>query len=146
MEPHPATSKKLHEKASNEPRIGRTAKVRWLHRCDKVRTMKSWLSELKSDTWAIISALSGWSAVMVTVMLALHTATNARIDAQSTRIDMLQDTMREEHNALRDEHTAMRNEHTLILESLAAVAQRVSYIEGYLDVRRTADSEPAGPP
>ena len=108
--------------------------------------MKSWLSELKSDTWAIISALSGWSAVMVTVMLALHTATNARIDAQSTRIDMLQDTMREEHNALRDEHTAMRNEHTLILESLAAVAQRVSYIEGYLDVRRTADSEPAGPP
>jgi len=139
---------------------GEPPKVRWLHRCDKVRTMKSWLSELKSDTWAIISAFSGWSAVMVTVMLALHSATNARIDAQSARIDMLQDTMREEHNALRDEHTAMRDEHTalrdehtamrhehtLILESLAAVAQRVSYIEGYLDVRRTADSEPAGPP
>ena len=115
--------------------------------------MKGWLSELKSDTWAIIGAFSGWSAVMVTVMLALHSATNARIDTQSARIDMLQDTMREEHNALRDEHTAMRDEHTamrdehtLILESLAAVAQRVSYIEGFLDVRRTADSEPAGPP
>ena len=101
--------------------------------------MKSWLSELKSDTWAIITAFGGWSAVIVTVMLSLHAVTNARIDAQGARIDML-------HDPMRDEHTAMRNEHTLILESLAAVAQRVSYIEGYLDVRRTADSEPAGPP
>ena len=126
--------------------------------------MKNGISELKTDTWAIIGAFSGWSAVMVTVMLTLHSATNARIseqgallgariDAQGTRIDMLQDTMREEHNALRDEHTAMRDEHTamrhehtLIIESLGRVAQRVSYIEGHLGVGRAADSEPAGPP
>ena len=126
--------------------------------------MKIGFPELKTDTWAIIGAFSGWSAVMVTVMLALHSVTNARIseqgallgariDAQGTRIDMLQDTMREEHNALRDEHTAlrdehtaMRHEHTLILESLGRVAQRVSYIEGHLGVGRAADSEPAGSP
>ena len=126
--------------------------------------MKNGFPELKTDTWAIIGAFSGWSAVMVTVMLALHSVTNARIseqgaqlgariDAQGTRIDMLQDTMREEHNALRDEHTALRDEHTalrdehtamrhehtalrhehtLILESLGRVAQRVSCIEGHL--------------
>ncbi len=115
--------------------------------------MKKGFPKLKSDTWAIITAFGGWSAVIVTVMLALHSVTNARIGAQSARIDMLQDTMREEHNALReehnalrDEHTAMRNEHTLIFESLAGIAQRVSYIEGHLGTGRAADSEPAGLP
>ena len=128
--------------------------------------MKNGFPKLKTDTWAIITAFGGWSAVIVTVMLALHSVTNARIseqgallgariDAQGTRIDMLQDTMREEHNALRDEHTAMRDEHTamrdehtamrhehtLILESLGRVAQRVSYIEGHLGVGRASDSE-----
>ena len=123
--------------------------------------MKKWFSELKSDTramiGAIIGAVGGWSAVIVSIMLALHSATNARIseqgaqigariDAQGARIDMLHDTMREEHNALRDEHTAMRNEHTLILESLGRIAQRVSYIEGHLGIGRAADSEPSGAP
>ncbi len=126
--------------------------------------MKSGFPKLKSDTWAIITAFGGWSAVIVTAMLSLHAVTNARIDAQGARIDaqgerlgaridMLQDTMREEHNALReehnalrDEHTAMRNEHTLIFESLAGIAQRVSYIEGHLGTGRAADSEPAGLP
>ena len=108
--------------------------------------MKTGFPKFKSDTWAIIGALGGWSAVIVTVMLALHSATSARIDAQGARIDMLQDTMREEHNALRDEHTAMRDEHTLILESLARIAQRVSYIEGHLGIGRAADLEPAGTP
>ena len=54
--------------------------------------------ELQSDTWAIIGvivgAVGGWSAVIVTVMLALHSATNARFDAQGARIDMLHNTMR----------------------------------------------------
>ena len=137
--------------------------------------MKKWLSELKSDTWAIIGAtigaMGGWSAVIVSIMLALHSATNARsseqgaqlgarIDAQGARIDVLHDTMREEHNALRDEHNAMRDEHnamrdehiamrdehTLILESLGRVAQRVSYIEGHLGVGRAVDPEPSDPP
>ena len=99
--------------------------------------MKKGFPKLKSDTWAIITAFGGWSAVIVTVMLSLHAVTNARIDAQGARIDMLHDTMR-------DEHTAMRNEHTLILESLAGIAQRVSYIEGHLGVGRAADPEPAG--
>jgi len=126
--------------------------------------VKSGFPKLKSDTWAIITAFGGWSAVIVTAMLSLHAVTNARIDAQGARIDaqgerlgaridMLQDTMREEHNALReehnalrDEHTAMRNEHTLIFESLAGIAQRVSYIEGHLGTGRAADSEPAGLP
>ena len=95
--------------------------------------------KLKTDTWAIIGAFSGWSAVIMTVMLALHSATNARIseqgariDAQGVRIDMLLDTMRDEH--------------TLILDSLAGVAQRVSYIEGHLGIGRTADTEPADSP
>ena len=123
--------------------------------------MKNGFPKLKSDTWAIIGAFSGWSAVIVTVMLSLHAVTNARIDtqgerlgaridaqgerlgtridAQSVRIDMLNDTMR-------DEHTAMRNEHTLILESLAGIAQRVSYIEGHLGIGRAADSEQTGSP
>ena len=126
--------------------------------------MKNGFPKLKTDTWAIIGAFGGWSAVIVTVMLALHSVTNARIseqgaqlgariDAQGARIDMLQDTMREEHNALRDEHTAMRNEHTamrhehtLILESLARIAQRVSYVEGHLGIGRASDPEPASPP
>ena len=108
--------------------------------------MQNGFPRLKPDTWAIIGAFGGWSAVIVTVMLALHSATSARIDAQGARIDILQDTMREEHNALRDEHTAMRNEHTLILESLARIAQRVSYIEGHLGIGRAVDPEPAGPP
>ncbi len=55
----------------------------------------------------------------------------ARIDAQGARIDMLYDDM--------------RNEHTLILESIAGVGQRVSYIEGHLGINRTADPEAAGP-
>ena len=136
--------------------------------------MKNGFPKLKSDTWAIITAFGGWSAVVVTVMLALHSVTNARIGEQGARIDMLHDTMREEHNALRDEHTAlrdehtamrdehtamrdehtamrhehtaMRHEHTLILESLGRVAQRASYMEGHLGIGRAADSEPAGPP
>ena len=98
--------------------------------------MKIRVRELKSDTWAIVGVVvgvgGGWSVVIVTVMLALHSATNARIDAQGARIDMLHDTM--------------RNEHTLILESIAGVAQRVSYIEGHLGVDRAADPEPAVPP
>jgi len=98
--------------------------------------MKNRFRELQSDTWAIIGvvvgAVGGWSAIIVTVMLALHSATNARIDAQGARIDMLHDTM--------------RNEHTLILESIAGVAQRVSYIEGHLGIGRAADPEPAVPP
>ena len=49
--------------------------------------MQKGLSKLKMDTWAIIGAFSGWSAVIVTVMLALHSATNARINEQSVRID-----------------------------------------------------------
>ena len=59
-------------------------------------------------------------------------AQGARIDAQGARIDMLYDTM--------------RNEHALILESIAGVAQRVSYIEGHLGIGRAADPEPADPP
>ena len=98
---------------------------------------------MKSDTWAIIGAGAAMAAIMMTVMLALNAATNARIneqgerlgariDAQEARIDMLYD--------------AMRNEHALILESLAGIAQRVSYIEGHLVIGRATDHEPAGPP
>ena len=98
--------------------------------------MKNRFRELQSDTWAIIGVVVGavgaWSAIIVTVMLALHSATNARIDAQGARIDMLHDTM--------------SNEHTLILESIAGVAQRVSYIEGHLGIGRATDPEPAVPP
>lgn len=105
--------------------------------------MRSGLFELKSDTWAIIGAGAAMAAIMMTVMLALNTATNARIsehvdrldariNAQGARIDMLYDTM--------------RNEHALILESLAGVAQRVSYIEGHLGIGRAADTQPADPP
>ena len=116
--------------------------------------MRSGLLELKSDTWAIIGAGATMATIMMTVMLALNASTNARIsghvdrldariseqgerlderiDAQEARIDMLYDTM--------------RNEHALILESLAGIAQRVSYIEGHLGIGRATDPEPAGPP
>ena len=94
---------------------------------------------MKSDTWAIIGAGAAGAALIVTIMLTLFSATNARIDAQGARIDaqgaridMLYDTM--------------RNEHAMILESLAAVAQRVSYIEGHLGIGGAADPEPADPP
>ena len=40
----------------------------------------------------------------------------------------------------------MRNEHALILDSLAGIAQRVSYIEGHLGIGRAVDSEPADLP
>ena len=105
--------------------------------------MKNRFRELQSDTWAIIGVVvgvvGGWSVVIVTVMLALHSATNARIDAQGARIDA--------QGARIDMlHDTMRNEHTLILESIAGVAQRVSYIEGHLGVGRAADPEPAVPP
>ena len=59
-------------------------------------------------------------------------AQGERIDAQGARIDMLYDTM--------------RNEHAMILESIAGVAQRVSYIEGHLGIGRVADPEGAGTP
>ena len=101
--------------------------------------MRSRIFELKSDTWAIIGAGAAGAALIVTIMLTLFSATNARIDAQGARIDaqgaridMLYDTM--------------RNEHAMILESLAAVAQRVSYIEGHLGIGGAADPEPADPP
>lgn len=105
--------------------------------------MKNGLFELKLDTWAIIGAGAAMAAIIVTIMLALISTTNARIseqgerldariNAQGTRIDMLHDTM--------------RNEHALILESIAGVAQRVSYIEGHLGIGRTADPEGTGPP
>ena len=101
--------------------------------------MRNGLFELKSDTWAIIGAGAAGAALIVTIMLTLFSATDARIDAQGARIDaqgaridMLYDTM--------------RNEHALILESLAGVAQRVSYIEGHLGIGRAADPEPADPP
>ena len=115
--------------------------------------MKNGLLELKTDTWAVIGAGAVFATIMVTIMFALNSTTNARIgeqgarldariseqnarlgariDAQGARIDMLYDTM--------------RNEHALILESIAGVAQRVSYIEGHLGIGRAADPEPAGP-
>ena len=137
--------------------------------------MKNGFPKLKSDTWAVVGAFGACSAfivtAMVTVILTLHSVTNARIDALGAqiesqgaridarfdaqgaridaldaRIDMLGDTMRDEHTAMRDEHTAMRDEHTLILESLARVAQRVSYIEGHLGIGGAADPESAGSP
>ena len=43
-------------------------------------------------------------------------------------------------------YDTMRNEHALILESIAGVAQRVSYIEGHLGIGRAADPEAAGTP
>ncbi|MYF71208.1 MAG: hypothetical protein F4053_03380 [Proteobacteria bacterium] len=127
---------------------------------------------MKTDTWAIIGAFSGWSAVILTVMLALHSATNARISEQSARIDeqgarlgarideqgarlgarideqgARLDARIDEQDARIDMlHDTMRNEHALILDSLARIAQRVSYIEGHLGIGRTADTEPSNSP
>ena len=112
--------------------------------------MQNGLSKLKTDTWAIIGAFSGWSAVILTVMLALHSATNARISEQSARIDeqgARLDARIDEQDARIDMlHDTMRNEHALILDSLARIAQRVSYIEGHLRIGRTADTEPSNSP
>ncbi|MCY3730444.1 MAG: hypothetical protein OXF98_03815 [Rhodospirillaceae bacterium] len=111
------------------------------------------MTALKTDTWAIIGAGAAMAAVIVSIMLAQNAATNARID-------LLQEAMREEHAALRAEigalraehhdlraeHDAMRAEHVAIMESLSVVAQRVSYVEGRLDVGLAAESEPVSPP
>ena len=156
--------------------------------------MQNGLPKLKTDTWAIIGAFSGWSAVIVTIMLALHSVTNARIseqnasiDAQGERLGARIDAQGERLGARIDEqgerlgarideqgerlgaridaqgtrlgarvdeqdaridtlHDTMRNEHALILDSLAGIAQRVSYIEGHLGIGRAVDPEPADPP
>lgn len=108
--------------------------------------MKNGLFELKTDTWAIIGAGAAMAAIMMTVMLALNAATNARISEQSARIQALDARVDMIHDTMRDEHTDMRNEHTLILESLAGIAQRVSYIEGRLGIGRAADSDSSGSP
>jgi len=123
--------------------------------------MQNGLSKLKTDTWAIIGAFSGWSAVIVTVMLALHSVTNARISEQNARIDAQGERLGaridaqgvrlgariDEQDARIDTlHDTMRNEHALILDSLAGIAQRVSYIEGHLGIGRAVDPEPADPP
>ena len=127
--------------------------------------MRSGLFELKSDTWAIIGAGAAMAAIMMTVMLALNAATNARISEQGERFDARISEVGERLDARISEvderlgaridaqgaridmlYDSMRNEHALILESLAGIAQRVSYIEGHLGIGRTADPEPAGPP
>ena len=123
--------------------------------------MQNGLPKLKTDTWAIIGAFSGWSAVIVTIMLALHSVTNARIseqnasiDAQGERLGARIDAQGTRLGARVDEqdaridtlHDTMRNEHALILDSLAGIAQRVSYIEGHLGIGRAVDPEPADPP
>ena len=138
--------------------------------------MRSGLFELKSDTWAIIGAGAAMAAIMMTVMLALNAATNARISEQTERLDARISEQTERLDARISEQTerldarineqgerlgaridaqearidmlydAMRNEHALILESLAGIAQRVSYIEGHLVIGRATDHEPAGPP
>ncbi len=90
------------------------------------------MAGLTIDTWAIIGAGIAMMAVVVTIMLALNGATNARIDS-------LQETMREEHSAMRADHTA-------ILEAVSQVAQRVSYIEGRLEFRHAENSESVVPP
>ena len=123
--------------------------------------MQNGLPKLKTDTWAIIGAFSGWSAVIVTVMLALHSVTNARISEQNARIDAQGERLGARIDAQGDRlgarideqdaridtlHDIMRNEHALILDSLAGIAQRVSYIEGHLGIGRAVDTEPADPP
>ncbi len=106
------------------------------------------MAGLKIDTWAIIGAGVAMMAVVVGIMLALNEATNARIDSlqetmreEHAAMRAEHTAMREEHTAMREEHTAMRAEHTVILESLSQVAQRVSYVEGRLDIRRAEGSE-----
>jgi len=130
-----------------------------------VLTMKNGLLELKTDTWAVIGAGAVFAAVLATIMLALHAATNAHIDAQVERLDTriseqgerLDDRISEQNARLGARidaqgaridmlYDTMRNEHALILESIAGVAQRVSYIEGHLGIGRAADPEAAGPP
>ena len=120
---------------------------------------------MKSDTWAIIGAGAAMAAIMMTVMLALNAATNARISEQTERLDARISEQTERLDARINEqgerlgaridaqearidmlYDAMRNEHALILESLAGIAQRVSYIEGHLVIGRATDHEPAGPP
>ena len=109
---------------------------------------------MKSDTWAIIGAGAAMAAIMMTVMLALNAATDARISEVGERLGARIDAQGEQFGARIDAQEAridtlydtMRNEHALILESIAGVAQRVSYIEGHLGIGRTADPEPAGPP
>ena len=141
--------------------------------------MKNGFPKLKPDTWAIVGAFGACSAfivtAIVTVILTLHSVTNARIDAlgaqiesqgaridariesqgaridariesQGARIDALDARIDMLGDTMRDEHTAMRNEHALILESLARVAQRVSYIEGHLGIGGADDPESAGVP
>ena len=112
--------------------------------------MRNGLFELKSDTWAIIGAGAAFAAIIVTIMLALNSATNARISEQGARIDAQGerlDARIDEQGARIDMlYDTMRNEHALILESLAGVAQRVSYIEGHLGIGGAADAEPADPP
>ena len=98
---------------------------------------------MKSDTWAIIGAGAAFAAIIVTIMLALNSATNARISEQGARLDARIDEQGARIDMLYD---TMRNEHALILESLAGVAQRVSYIEGHLGIGGAADAEPADPP
>ena len=105
--------------------------------------MRNGLFELKSDTWAIIGAGAAFAAIIVTIMLALNSATNARISEQGARLDARIDEQGARIDMLYD---TMRNEHALILESLAGVAQRVSYIEGHLGIGGAADAEPADPP
>lgn len=134
--------------------------------------MKNGLLELKTDTWAVIGAGAVFAAILATIMLALHAATNAHIDAQVERLDTriseqgerLDDRISEQNARLGARidaqgeridaqgaridmlYDTMRNEHALILESIAGVAQRVSYIEGHLGIGRAADSEAAGTP
>ena len=134
--------------------------------------MKNGLLELKTDTWAVIGAGAVFAAILATIMLALHAATNAHIDAQGERLDTriseqgerLDDRISEQNARLGARidaqgeridaqgaridilYDTMRNEHALILESIAGVAQRVSYIEGHLGIGRAADPEATGTP
>ena len=127
--------------------------------------MKNGLLELKTDTWTIIGAGAVFATILATIMLALHASTNAHIDAQVERLDAriseqgerMDDRLSEQNARLGARidaqgaridmlYDTMRNEHALILESIAGVAQRVSYIEGHLGIGRAADPEAAGPP
>ena len=134
--------------------------------------MKNGLLELKTDTWAVIGAGAVFATILATIMLALHASSNAHIDAQVERLDTriseqgerLDDRISEQNARLGARidaqgeridaqgaridmlYDTMRNEHALILESIAGVAQRVSYIEGHLSIGRAADPEAAGTP
>ena len=134
--------------------------------------MKNGLLELKTDTWAVIGAGAVFATILATIMLALHASSNAHIDAQVERLDTriseqgerLDDGISEQNARLGARidaqgeridaqgaridmlYDTMRNEHALILESIAGVAQRVSYIEGHLGIGRAADPEATGAP